>query len=144
MAARPIPPAQPAAPARRASPARRWGRGALALLFVGAGVLHFVRPEIYLRIMPPALPAPRLLVLLSGVAEVAGGLGLLLPATRRAAGWGLLALLAAVFPANVYMVGLAGALHIPAWVLWARLPLQPLLMWLVWRAAGLASARSTR
>jgi len=102
---------------------------------VGAGVLHFVRPAPFLRIVPPTLPAPGLLVLLSGVAEVAGGLGLLLPATRRAAGWGLLALLVAVFPANVYMVGLASALHIPAWVLWARLPLQPLLMWAVWRAS---------
>jgi uncharacterized membrane protein len=121
---------------RSASPARRWGRYALALVFVGAGVLHFVHPETYLRIMPPALPAPRLLVLLSGGAEVAGGLGLLLPATRRPAAWGLLALLVAVFPANVYMVGLASELHIPAWALWARLPLQPLLMWAVWRAAG--------
>ena len=113
---------------------RRWLRYGLALLFVGAGLLHFIRPETYLRIVPPALPAPRLLVLLSGAAEVAGGLGLLLPATRRWAGWGLLALLVAVFPANVYMMGLAGPLHIPAWVLWARLPLQPLLMWAVWRA----------
>ncbi|MGI4760992.1 MAG: DoxX family protein [Janthinobacterium lividum] len=113
----------------------RWLRLGLALLFVGAGVLHFVHPAPFLRIVPPALPAPRLLVLLSGVAEVAGGLGLLLPATRRLAGWGLLALLVAVFPANVYMVGLASALHIPAWVLWARLPLQPLLGWAVWRAS---------
>jgi uncharacterized membrane protein len=104
----------------------------LALLFIGAGVLHFLHPEPYLRIVPPALPAPRLLVLLSGVAEVAGGLGLLLPATRRWAAWGLLALLVAVLPANVYMVGLAGELHIPAWALWARLPLQPLLLWAVW------------
>ena len=133
MAAKPFPSSAAAAPARRDSPARRWGCGALALLFVGAGVLHFVRPEIFERIVPPALPAPRLLVLLSGVAEVAGGLGLLLPATRRWSAWGLLALLVAVFPANVYMVGLAAALHIPAWVLWARLPGQPLLMWLVWR-----------
>jgi uncharacterized membrane protein len=108
----------------------------LALLFVSAGLLHFIRPETFLRIVPPVLPAPRLLVLLSGVAEVAGGLGLLLPATRRLAGWGLLALLVAVFPANVYMVGLADELHLPAWVLWARLPLQPLLMWAVWRAAN--------
>ncbi len=69
-------------------------------------------------------------MLLSGAAEVAGGLGLLLPATRRWAAWGLLALLVAVFPANVYMVGLATELHIPAWVLWARLPLQvPLIGW---------------
>lgn len=116
-------------------PGRRWLRVGLALLFVGAGALHFIKPEIFERIVPPALPAPRLLVLLSGAAEVAGGLGLLRPATRRGAAWSLLALLVAVFPANVYMVGLAGPLHIPAWVLWARLPLQPLLMWAVWRAA---------
>lgn len=114
---------------------RRWLRYGLALLFVGAGLLHFIHPETFERIVPPVLPAPRRLVLLSGAAEVAGGLGLLLPATRRWAGWGLLALLVAVFPANVYMVGLADTLHIPAWVLWARLPLQPLLMWAVWRAA---------
>jgi uncharacterized membrane protein len=120
----------PAAPA-----GRRGRRRGLALLFVGAGLLHFIHPETFERIVPPALPAPRLLVLLSGAAEVAGGLGLLLPATRRLAGWGLLALLVAVFPANVYMVQLAGQLGIPAWVLWVRLPLQPLLMWAVWRAA---------
>lgn len=113
---------------------RPWSIYLLALLFVGAGLLHFLRPETYLRIMPPALPAPRLLVLLSGVAEVAGGLGLLLPATRRSAAWGLLALLLAVFPANVYMLQIHEQLHLPAWVAWARLPLQPLLMWWVWRA----------
>ena len=105
----------------------------LAALFVGAGLLHFLKPTLYLRIMPPALPAPRLLVALSGAAEVVGGLGLLLPATRRAAAWGLLALLLAVFPANVYMLQIYAQLHIPAWALWARLPLQPLLMWWVWR-----------
>jgi uncharacterized membrane protein len=126
--------ASPPAPAREPA-SRRWLRYGLALLFLSAGLLHFVRPAPFLRIVPPALPAPRLLVLLSGAAEMAGGLGLLLPATRRLAGWGLLALLVAVFPANVYMVGLADELHIPAWVLWARLPLQPLLMWAVWRAA---------
>lgn len=113
---------------------RPWLCWLLALGFVGAGVLHVMHPETYLRIMPPALPAPRLLVLLSGAAEVAGGLGLLLSATRRWAAWGLLALLVAVFPANVYMLQLHEQLHIPLWALWARLPLQPLLMWAVWRA----------
>ncbi|GAB3638452.1 DoxX family protein [Hymenobacter arcticus] len=113
---------------------RPWLRYLLAVAFVGAGILHVIHPETYLRIMPPALPAPRLLVLLSGAAEVAGGLGLLLPATRRWAAWGLLALLVAVFPANVYMLQLHEQLHIPLWALWARLPLQPLLMWAVWRA----------
>ena len=112
-----------------------WSLYLLALLFVGAGLLHFLRPDTYLRIMPPYLPAHRALVALSGAAELAGGLGLLWPATRRVAGWGLLALLAAVFPANVYMLQLHQQLHLPAWALWARLPLQPLLMWWVWRAA---------
>ncbi|MGI4870577.1 MAG: DoxX family protein [Janthinobacterium lividum] len=106
-----------------------WSLYLLALLFTAAGILHFVSPQFYLRIMPPYLPAPRLLVQLSGAAELAGGLGLLLPATRRLAGWGLLLLLLAVFPANVYTV----QLHLAAWWAWARLPLQPLLMWWVWR-----------
>jgi uncharacterized membrane protein len=113
-----------------------WSLYLLAALFVGAGLLHLLHPETYLRIMPPALPAPRLLVVLSGVAEIAGGLGLLLPATRRWAAWGLLVLLLAVFPANIYMLQIHEQLHIPAWVAWARLPLQPLLMWWVWRVSG--------
>jgi uncharacterized membrane protein len=112
-----------------------WLLYGLALLFIGAGLLHFFYPVPYLRIMPPTLPAPRLLVLLSGVAEVAGGLGLLWPTTRRWAAWGLLALLLAVFPANVYMLQIHEQLHLPVWVGWARLPLQPLLMWCVWRVS---------
>jgi uncharacterized membrane protein len=116
-------------------PRPHWSLYLLAALFTGAGLLHFLHPATYLRIMPPGLPAPRLLVLLSGAAEVAGGLGLLWPATRRWAAWGLLALLLAVFPANVYMLQIHEQLHLPAWVAWARLPLQPLLMWWVWRVA---------
>lgn len=123
---------------------RPWLSYLLAALFVGAGLLHFLKPEAYLRVMPPYLPAPGLLVALSGAAEVAGGLGLLWPATRRAAGWGLLALLLAVFPANVYMLQIHEQLHLPAWALWVRLPLQPLLMWGVWRAARLGNVQSVR
>lgn len=122
---------------------RPWAVYLLAALFVGAGLLHFLKPAPYLRVMPPGLPAPQLLVALSGAAEVAGGLGLLWPATRRAAGWGLLALLVAVFPANVYMLHIHAQLHLPAWALWARLPLQPLLMWAVWRAARPLDMQST-
>ncbi|MEM6326257.1 MAG: hypothetical protein AAF791_03980 [Bacteroidota bacterium] len=111
--------------------------GTLALMFVGAGIAHFVRPEPFEAIVPPALPAKRSLVYLSGVAEVLGGLGLLFRKTRRAAGWGLLALLVAVFPANVYMATAAERFaHLaPTWALWARLPLQPLLMLWVWATA---------
>ena len=83
--------------------------------------------------MPPQLPQPLLLVYLSGVFELLGGLGLLPARTRRLAGWGLLALLVAVFPANVYMALIHEQLHIPAWVAWGRLPLQLPLMWWVWR-----------
>jgi uncharacterized membrane protein len=105
----------------------------LAAFFVGAGVMHFVVPEAYVRIVPPALPAPTLLVLLSGIAEILGGFGLLLPFTRRAAAWGLVLLLLAVFPANIY----TAVAHVPfpgifgqSWVQWLRLPLQiPLILW---------------
>lgn len=74
---------------------------------------------------------------LSGAAELAGGLGVLMPTVRVAAGWGLLALLLAVFPANVHMLLEAHATGATSWwlaALTARLPMQPLLMWWVWRA----------
>ncbi|MFC4638154.1 MauE/DoxX family redox-associated membrane protein [Deinococcus hohokamensis] len=107
----------------------------LAALFCAAGVLHFLKPEVFDRIVPPATPlSPRAATLLSGVAELAGGLGLLHPATRPAARWGLLALLLAVYPANLYMAQAPDKFGVPAWVAWARLPLQPLLMWWVWTA----------
>lgn len=109
-------------------------RVVLGLAFVAAGVLHFVRPDVYVSIMPPDLPWHDELVFLSGVAEVALGL-LVLPArTAPLAGWGLVALLVAVFPANVHM-----ALNperypvIPPWVLVARLPFQAVLVWLAYR-----------
>lgn len=109
---------------------------AVAALFLFAGSAHFMRPEVFDQIVPPGIPlAPRTATLLSGAAELAGGLGLLHPATRSAARWGLLALLLAVFPANVLMAQEPERFPFPAWALWARLPLQPLLMWAVWRAA---------
>lgn len=108
-------------------------RAILATFFIGAGITHFTHPAGFLRIVPPYLPAPLLLVYLSGAAELAGGLGLLIPATRRWAAWGLLALLIAVFPANVYMLQTHGAgLPVPMWALWLRLPLQLVLMGWVW------------
>ena len=110
----------------------------LALLFCGAGVLHFVAPSAYQRIIPTWLPAPALLVALSGVAEIAGGIGLLIPATRLAAGWGLIALLIAMFPANVRMLQMAHearASTLRRALLVLRLPLQPLLIYWVWGAA---------
>ena len=103
----------------------------MAILYIIAGTLHFVVTSHYTAIMPPYLPAHRTLVLLSGAAEIAGGLGLLFPSTRRAAAWGLVALLVAVMPANIYMVTAHQSFpNIPLWALWLRLPLQlPLLFW---------------
>lgn len=114
---------------------------ALAALFTFAGLMHFVIPRSYEATIPPWIPYRRECVQVSGIAEIAGGLAVLLPATRRPlARWWLTALLVAVFPANVQMAvnpdqvrGLESG-RIPRWALWARLPLQPLLIWWVWRA----------
>ena len=111
-------------------------RRLLAAAFIGAGVNHFVMPRTYERIVPPRLQShAKQVVALSGVAEVAGGLGTLLPRARAPAGLGLIALLAAVFPANLYMARAPERFRpIPRWALYARLPLQPLMMWWAWRA----------
>jgi uncharacterized membrane protein len=107
----------------------------LALFFVAAGLNHFLNPAPYLSMMPPYLPCPRALNIISGSAEIAGGVGILFPALRRMAGWGLVILLVAVFPANlnVALHGWKGE-NIAAWILWARLPFQPLIMALVYWA----------
>lgn len=110
----------------------------LAAIFVVAGTLHFVIPGEYVKIMPPALPFPRELVYLSGVLEIAGGIGLLVPRTRRAAGIGLILLLVAVSPANLQMLlnaRAAGASALAQTLLLLRLPLQLVLMGWVWRAS---------
>ncbi len=110
----------------------------LGMLFVGAGALHFLVPRAYERIMPPYLPLHRELVYLSGALEIAGGLGLLARRTRRGAGFGLVLLLVAVWPANVQMLLDARASRKPAWwvaLLWVRLPVQLVLVAWAWRAS---------
>jgi len=111
-------------------------RAALSLFFIAAGINHFLSPRPYEKIVPPSLQGEaKRLVQLSGVAELAGGVGVLLPWTRRLSGLGLIALLAAVFPANLYMAREPGHFRkIPPWALYARLPLQPLMMLWAWRA----------
>ncbi len=108
----------------------------LANFFIGAGINHFVMPRTYERIVPPQLRGnARRVVQLSGVAEIAGGVGVLVPSTRRLSGIGLIMLLAAVFPANVYMAREPERFRgIPRWALYGRLPLQPLMMLWAWRA----------
>lgn len=119
-----------------AGPTRRASRWSLAAFFIGAGVNHFVMPRPYEQIVPPRLKGnAKLLVQVSGVAELAGGVGVLVPGTRRLSGLGLIALLAAVFPANVHMAREPEHFRkIPRWALYARLPLQPLMMLWAWRA----------
>jgi uncharacterized membrane protein len=110
----------------------------LASFFVLAGANHFLNPGPYLAMMPPYLPWHAGLIIVSGIAEIAGGLGILITKTRRVAGWGLIALLVAVFPANV-QVALHGwpGVQIPQWTLWARLPLQGVLIaWVYWACRG--------
>jgi len=106
----------------------------LGVTFLAAGALHFLRPRMYEAIMPRYLPAHRELVYASGVAEIAGGAGVLHPRTRRAAGWWLIATLLGVFPANVEMAAHAERFRtIPKPLLFARLPLQAALMAWVWK-----------
>jgi uncharacterized membrane protein len=103
----------------------------MAAFYVVAGLNHFRDPDFYLQIMPPWVPWHEAMVWLSGVAEVALGIALLVPRTRRWAAWGVVALLIAVFPANLHMalndVPINGE-HLPAWALWLRLPLQLVLI----------------
>ena len=108
----------------------------LAALFVTAGIFHFVRPAVFERVVPPFLPFPRMIVYISGIAEILGGLALLVPPLRTFAGLWLIALLIAVFPANIYMAlapERAGFGIAPVW-LWLRLPAQLLLIAAVWWA----------
>jgi uncharacterized membrane protein len=106
-------------------------------LFIAAGAMHFIRPAMYETIVPPQLGHAGALVMVSGLAEIAGGLGLMIPRMRRAAGIGLIVLLVAVWPANIYMA--LDAKHFaalaPAWILWARVDLQVALIWWIERVS---------
>ncbi|WP_280586531.1 DoxX family membrane protein [Halorubrum sp. Boch-26] len=125
--------------ARRKRPLRR----AMGATYAIAGVAHFLAPDSFARVVPSEFPRPRTLVYLSGVAEIALGLGVQFDRTRRASAWGIVALLVAVFPANVYTVTddvavefapdrLAGVVRAAAW---ARLPFQAVLvLWAWWHA----------
>jgi uncharacterized membrane protein len=116
----------------RLSPVQSAALVLASVFYDGAGSLHFIRPEFYLRIVPPYVPWHLAMVRVSGFFEILGGLGLLVPKTRRMATWGLIALLVAVFPANLYMATNpieAGADSIAPVFRWGRLPLQLLLIW---------------
>jgi len=110
-------------------------RVVIGLFFLLAGAMHFVNPQPFLEIVPRYLPAPLFLVYLSGFFEMAGGAGLFIPRLRRFAAWGLIALLVAVLPANIFMLTdhpYLNGQRVSEWVLWLRLPLQGVLMGLIW------------
>lgn len=117
------------------------GSVAIGVIFIVTGLLHFLFPDFYVRITPPELPLPLLLVYFSGLCEVACGIGLLFPRYRLRAGIATILLLVAIFPANIYM-----AVHserFPEFApifLWLRLPVQILLIALVVKAVDLATA----
>jgi uncharacterized membrane protein len=110
--------------------------------FIFAGVLHFVIPKTYKQIVPPWLPAPDAMVYASGVAEIAGGVGMMVPARRRIAGWWLIATMVGVFPANLHMAMNADRYHkVPGGkpALWARLPLQG--VFIAWILSAMSSEK---
>jgi uncharacterized membrane protein len=116
---------------------RTVSRYALALFFIVAGSAHFISPGAYLAIVPSYFLWPAAIVAVSGVAEILGGLGICFFPTRRAAGWCLIAMLIAVFPANIHAISTGmnfGGHPLPAWMLWARLPFQILFIAWVYRA----------
>lgn len=111
-----------------------WPQRLLSVAFITTGILHFVRTGTYEQIVPDYLPAHHEIVLLSGAAELAGGVGVAFGRTRAIAGVWLIAVLILVFPANIHMaVNSERFGSIAPALLWARLPLQGLLVWWAWR-----------
>ncbi|MEO7597326.1 MAG: DoxX family membrane protein [Opitutus sp.] len=109
-------------------------RVVLAIFFIAAGINHFRDPELYLGMMPTWVPWPGACNVISGVGEIAGGIGILIPRLRRLAGCGLILLLIAVFPANVQaaLVGHIPGMDVSPLALWLRLPFQPVFIGVVW------------
>ena len=123
---------------------RTAGRILLGVLFVLAGINHFVQPRLYASIMPDYLPRHQLLVWLSGVAEVVCGMLIFIPRMHNLARWSLLALLVAIFPANLHMaLNQTRYPMIPGWLLWLRLPLQGVLMAWVWWSTVLPRSKNS-
>jgi uncharacterized membrane protein len=103
------------------------------LMFILAGVNHFLKPEFYLPMMPPYIPAHELMVILSGIAEIVLGVMLFIPRFSQVAAWGIIGLLVAVFPANLHMALNPGLFpDVPQIGLWVRLPLQGVMIWWAW------------
>jgi uncharacterized membrane protein len=105
----------------------------LGLLFIAAGLNHFLNPALYKQIMPPYLPWHDALIYLSGIAEILFGVLLLIPTWTRVGAWGIILVLIAVFPVHIYMLLNAEQFPIPTFLLWLRLPFQAVLIaWAYW------------
>lgn len=115
----------------------------LAFFMVVAGTLHFISPDFYLKIMPPYLPWHLELVYLSGLIEIVLGLLLVIPRFSRWAAWGIIALLIAVFPANLYLYQHQEIMPGPPLLHLLRLPLQAVfILWASWHTKSDAAAVS--
>jgi uncharacterized membrane protein len=121
--------------------AKRIGLAFVLLWFFAGGIAHFAATDLEMTIVPPYLPNPRALVLVSGVFELLGAAGMLFRPTRWAAGLGLMALTLAVTPANIYMLERSDAFPIPYWILVARLPLHVALLVLIGWVSGFGQTR---
>lgn len=110
-----------------------WHLYLMAFIYIVAGLNHFRVPKLYIRLIPPYFPAPKTLNLLSGAAEILLGAALLVPQLTTYAAWGIIVLLIAIFPSNIYMASnKKAAMGLPKWLLIARLPLQLVLIYWAW------------
>ncbi|MEH3101029.1 DoxX family protein [Sphingomonas adhaesiva] len=123
--------------------ARRVARGLLTTFYAIAGIGHLVFVDAVVRIVPPFVPAPRMVVLVTGLCELVGALGLMLPRWRRAAGWALAAYALCVWPANVQhaVMDLSRGTGLPIWYHAPRLFLQPVIVWWALWASGIVAPR---
>jgi uncharacterized membrane protein len=121
---------------------KRIGLGFVSLWFFVGGIAHFTATELEMRIVPPYIPWPRAVVLVTGIFELLGAFGVLMRLTRRRAGIGLFALTIAVTPANVYMLQSAESYQVPTWLLVVRLPAQVALLALIAWSTGMRGSRS--
>lgn len=125
----------------------RWQVAGLCLVFVWffvGGIAHFALTEVEMRIVPPYIPWPRAAVLVSGVFELLGAIGLLWHRSRRTAGIGLFLLTLAVTPCHVYMLQQPQLFGVPLWALWLRLPVQVALLWVIWTSTARQATGTAR